>query len=573
MTMKKCLTLIFLIILTFIPFTSSQSDDISPTIHVHREAELTIDGIFLVKDTFEIGAGNGETFQLSSLFLGFNEDFSDIKHDFKVFSNGKEIPRTSNLAKVGNVSGYELTFSDPVNIMDEGPLEIEAFYGFINLSEYLGLNYLSSIPVFPVIESEIAQLSFELTLPKDFILENATSQIDFVNTTDNGKVTITHESQSIPPFSYESIKIAYVLPENVYMAVCELLDYEIQVKSQELLVQETVRIKNLGSPLFDFRVPVLDGATNIQARDKVGPLDVEFNSSDGNLFAWIEPRLALLNGSKWEFTIFYWVDESLYVNRDGNRDLDFSTPIFPLFVETLQVRIVLPEGSDVIELMEDARVHEDDQGIHVTQSYENILPSEQKNVNLIYELGNTGSSLAVPLGLVVLLVVSIAAVYYLRIRKGRTPREPRRAPQTQIEVEEEVEELGVEALIRRYNERAEILRELVNLDTDYSEEKISRGDYERRSAEIARRTSRISTSLRELEASVRIENQETEQQVKNLKRVFSGLSKLENDLRNLENRYNAGRISRRNYYDRRNRTSRRRNEILIRVERILKTLN
>ncbi|NIW15677.1 MAG: hypothetical protein GWN31_17515, partial [Candidatus Thorarchaeota archaeon] len=130
---------------------------------------------------------------------------------------------------------------------------------------------------------------------------------------------------------------------------------------------------------------VLDGATNIQARDKVGPLDVDSNSSDGNLFAWIEPRLALLNGSKWEFTIFYWVEESLYVNRNGNRDLDFITPIFPLFVETLQMRIVLPDGSEVIELMEGARVHEDDQGIHVIQSYENILPSEQKNVNLIYE--------------------------------------------------------------------------------------------------------------------------------------------------------------------------------------------
>jgi len=86
--MKKCLTLIFLIILTFIPLSSSQSNDVSPTIHVHREAELTIDGILLVKDTFEIGASNGGTVQLSRLFLGFNEDFSDIKHDFEVFSNG-----------------------------------------------------------------------------------------------------------------------------------------------------------------------------------------------------------------------------------------------------------------------------------------------------------------------------------------------------------------------------------------------------------------------------------------------------------------------------------------------------
>jgi hypothetical protein len=70
-----------------------------------------------------------------------------------------------------------------------------------------------------------------------------------------------------------------------------------------------------------------------------------------------------------------------------------------------------------------------------------------------------------------------------------------------------------------------------------------------------------------------IEDEETEQKVKNLKRVFSGLSKLENDLRSLENRYNAGRISRRNYFDRRNRMSRRRKETLMRVEKILKTLN
>lgn len=570
--MKKCFTLIFLIILTFIPFISSQSNDVSPTINVNREAELTSDGVLLVKDTFEIGVSNGETVQLSSLFIGFDEGFSDINHDFKVFSSGKEIGTTVNLVKVGNVSGYELTFSDPVKLIDQGDLEIEAFYGFVNLSEYLGLNYLFSIPVYPVIELEIDQLSFELMLPRDLILENVTSRIQFVNTTDNGRVTVRHESQSIPPFSYESIDIAYVLPENVYVAVCELLDYEIQVKSQELLIQETVRIKNLGSPMFDFRVPVLDGATNIQARDKVGPLDVESNSSNGNLFAWIEPRLALLNSSKWEFTIFYWVDESLYVNRNGNRDLDFITPIFPLFVETLQVQIVLPEGSEVIELMEDARVHEDDRGIHVAQSYVNVLPSEQKNVNLIYGLGSTGSTLVVPLGLVILFVVVVVAVYYLRIRKGKDPQEPRRGPPTRIEVAE-VEEPGVEALIRRYNERAEILRELVNLDSEYSEGEISRGDYERRSAEIARQGSRVSTSLRELEASARIEDQETEQKVNNLKRVFSGLSKLENDLRSLDNRYNAGRISRRNYFDRRNRISRRRNEILMRVERILKTLN
>jgi len=429
LTLKKCFTLIFLLILTFIPSSSSQSNGVSPTIHVQREAELSNDGILLVNDTFEIGVNDGETVQLSSYFLGFDDGFSDIKHDFKVFSDGKEIQTDVKLVKVGNVSGYELTFSYPVNIIGENDLKIEAFYGFINLSEYLGLNYLISIPVYPVVESDIEQLSFELMLPKDLILENVTSQIHFVNTTDNGRVTIRHESQSIPPFSDASIEIAYLLPENVYVAVCELLDYEIQVKSQELLIQETVRIKNLGSPLLDFRVPVVDGAINIQARDKVGPLDVESNSSDANLFVWIEPRLALLNGSKWEFTIFYRVDESLYVNRNGNRDLDILTPIFPLFVDTLQVQVVFPEGSEVIEMMEDASVHEDDRGIHVTQSYENIFPSEQKNVKLTYELGSTGSTLVIPLALGILFVIAVVAVYYLRIRKGTAPGEPRRTPQ------------------------------------------------------------------------------------------------------------------------------------------------
>lgn len=564
-------TMIFLVFLTFVPFSSSQNNEISPTIQVHREAELFDNGILLIKDSLEISVHNIETTQLSRFFLGFNKSVPDGRQSFQVFINGEEIQSTVNSVNVENFTGFEIIFSRPINLIEGAHLKIEAFYSFINLNEYLGSNYLVSIPVYPVLETGIDKISFELLLPRDLSLENLTSPIPVSNTTVDGRLVIQHESENIPPFNEELVDIAYTLPENVYVAICELLEYEIQIQSEELLIQETVRIKNLGFPLLDFQIPVINGATNIQAKDKVGPLNVKYNSSDGNIFASLKPRLALFNGSKWEFTIFYWVDESLYVNRNSHRELDFLTPNFPLFVDNLQVQIVLPKGSDVIESMENANVLEEDQGTSVIHSYRKVFPSEQKNVNLKFEVRAT-STLVLPIALLLILIISVIVLYYLRKKKVREPREQRRVPQGQQDGDE-VEEPELEALIRQYNERADLLRELVKIDSDISEGEINQAEYDRRSAEVARKNSRLIATLRQIESSVKIEDEDTEQKVKNLKRVLLRLSKLENDLRSLENRYNAGRISRRNYFDRRNRLGRRRKEILTHMERILKTLN
>lgn len=565
---------ILLVMLSFVPFTKSQSNNSFPAIKVHRDAELFGNGILHIEDSLDFTVQNGEVVQVSSIFLGFNNEYSDVRHEFKIFRNGQGIASEVHLIEINEFSGYELRFPSTIALSDKDSLEIKASYDFINLNKWLGANYSISIPVYPVMKAEIEQISFSFTLPKELELESLVSSIQLVNSTDNGKLLIQHEANNIDPFKEESIDVVYTLPENAYVAICEILDYEIQVKSSNLLIIETVRIKNLGSPLFDFVLPVTDGATNIQAKDKVGPLDIEFNSSDSNLLASISPRLPLFNGSKWEFTVFYSVDEGLYVKRNNNRELEFLTPGFPLYVDNLQVKILLTKNSKIFDFTENAVIIEDDSGIYSINHYENVLPGEQKTVNLNYELGSV-TTLGVPILLLLGLVIVIGAVYYMRVKprkyeaeqNGRTHLDPQ-----VVEVEKK-EEKGVEALISLYNERLRLLKELIQVDTGLFEGRMGQRDYEQRTAEIFKLNSKLLDSLTQIKASVKIKDEEMEKNIKNLDRVESSLSKLENDLRNLENRYNAGRISRRNYFERRKRLTQRRRDILAQMETSLKTLN
>jgi hypothetical protein len=529
-----------------------------------RLGELNENGVVTIVDMLNITADQ-ET-QISDLFLGFNRFYSDFSHNFTILKDDIELVPFVEEVNEENLTGYRIHFTSPITIDEGEKMEIKASYNFINLSNWLGGNYSLVLPVYPVLDKVIDSASFEFKLPEGANLTTVQSSLEFDNSSTEEGWLISHSTEMIQPYTRQDVILAYTPNEGFYIASFELLERGINVKSGRLSMIDKFRVLNMGERLPELRIPLADGAENLEAMDGAGPLEVVLNSSGTGSFAAIKPRLPLSTGSLWKFTLSYEADRDPYVERDGNQQtFQYTDPGFPYPIKNYMVRVMLPRDSDYnISDEWNTSVIDRDSKTHIVYTLGKVLPKDETTITLNFSMSFT-PPLTVPLIIIVIIAIIIGVVYYFRVRRDRvTEMEP-----VEEGREVQVDRSDLEEFTNLYNKRLSLLRELENLDRDLASGRIEADEYTQRTTEIQREVQRLLRSLRQKEETLLENNPELNETLSSVDRMESNLTKLENDLRNLENRYRAGRIPRRDYYRRRESLSERRGEIADRIDKRL----
>lgn len=112
------------------------------------------------------------------------------------------------------------------------------------------------------------------------------------------------------------------------------------------------------SPSFRSLVASLPAqATNIYYRDQIGNIstsDIRIDREEGVLDLEIQTRFPMFGGWKTQFYLGYSLptEMALFVSGDGryNLEFDFFTPFSGVWVEQMELKVVLPEGAEDISV-------------------------------------------------------------------------------------------------------------------------------------------------------------------------------------------------------------------------------
>ncbi len=121
-------------------------------------------------------------------------------------------------------------------------------------------------------------------------------------------------------------------------------------------------------------------------------------------------------------------------------------------------------------------------------------------------------------------------------------------------------------------ERIALLREVESLEQELEEKKIGREQFEQRTAGVNRRLGELTRSLRQLGRTLESEDPDLVERLREIRGAEGELERISQDMRNLDVRLRARRVSRRDYERRRRERLRRRSQAIKRIERALESL-
>jgi DNA repair exonuclease SbcCD ATPase subunit len=167
-----------------------------------------------------------------------------------------------------------------------------------------------------------------------------------------------------------------------------------------------------------------------------------------------------------------------------------------------------------------------------------------------------------PIAILAGILVIIIAIILLS-RREKTPKK------TEVVIEVEIPTLSNYVELQR--ERLDLLNAVVSLDSDFEDDKIDKNQYDNAVAEHNRKLTNIEITLKRITQNIS-EEQELKESLRQIQQADSELSRIASDLKNLEIRLRARRISRRDYERRRKDRLRRRNTAINKIEEALDTL-
>jgi hypothetical protein len=381
-------------------------------------------------------------------------------------------------------------------------------------------------------------------MPLEAEFDDTVSDLNFTDSDQDGIWTLDYESESIQAYANENVTISYVpAPDDEYILDCERLERKITVKQGSMRIEDSYTLINTGAPKNHIHLELPLEASDIKARDGVGPLQASSEEGDDHVDAYISTRWYLMNGDRWSLTVSYTVPQGSYVTTTGGvSTLAYPNSDFPFYVRELSSVITRPD-SEILNF-----------------EYGALLPWERPEIT-----ANLPSVSIMPiLRPIAVLLIAVGAVGVSLILRQRKPK---------MEVKlVEVEAQKLSDFITQSMERIALLREVEGLELEFEEGEISREQFDKRTAGINRSLSELTSSLRQLGRTLEEEDPDLVERLREIKRAEGELERISQDMRNLEVRLRARRVSRRDYERRRKDRLRRRSQAIRRIEQALQSL-
>ena len=568
--MGRMLTLLiiaFVLITPTIPQAKAQ-DGTQPIVQARRNVEILNAGLLVMNDTFTLEAPQGSQVEVTSLKVGFLVFFNTERRSFQLWGDGGWQPLRFEVIDFGDPRfyGYEVKLPSPVLLEGDLTLKIRSSYLSVDSVEWDYRGYSARLPVYPVTPYNMSSFVIQVTLPLGAELKGVESPLAFTNSSEAGLWALRHEAETLSPMRDGNVTIIYTpAPDDEYLLDCELLQRGISVKPGRLSLEDTYVITNRGATINRFHLKLPQDASDVRARDGVGPLKVTHDlvEEDGaHLDLHITPRSSVSTRSRWRFTVEYSVPRRGHIEGEGGKfTLTHPAHGFPHYVRRLVVITTLPEGGSFIASNpEPASVKKASAFTQqVAIDFVGVTPSERPEVTVEYGRSLLWSIFR-PLEWTLLAASAVAAVYILSRRKRVEEERP------------EIKRPDLEEFLDLYRERVALLAEQEELERGVTRREVGRAQFDQRSAEITRRQQQLLGTLRRLGRRLEATDASMSDLLRGIRRVEAELEKVNNDLRNLEVHLRTRRVSRRDYERRRREYLRRRRRSRRRLEQAIAEL-
>ena len=250
-----------------------------------------------------------------------------------------------------------------------------------------------------------------------------------------------------------------------------------------------------------------------------------------------------MNGDRWGFTVSYTVPRGEHVTTTGGvSTLTYPNNDFPFYARELVAVVTRPETESL------------------SLEYGALLRTERPEI--VADLPSA-SIMPTVRPVAILLVAAVAIGASMILRRREPPKEKKVI---------KVEAPKLSDFVVQSREHIALLREVESLEQELEEGKIGRDQFEQRTAGVNRRLVELTRSLRQLGRTLESEDPDLVERLREIRGAEGELERISQDMRNLDVRLRARRVSRKDYERRRRERLRRRSQAIKRIERALESL-
>jgi len=562
--MRKTLVYLLAILMPFVVFQSvygvvAPSDIAVPTIDVEREVMIGEAGMTLITDIFTLQSPLGRSLATTGFWTGLPEQYVSEHRQFDVWKDDQwqTLPYEETLRE--NFTGYFTRVPDAL-LPSEDIVKVRASYIGIDWVFQAGSVFGITFPLYPALEYNISSASLHVELPPSAIYASMSPIVNFTRYTEDGVYMLDYESENIDQYSTESVTLSYTpTPWDEYLLECLSLEHHVTIGSNTLRVEDSYSIKNRGTYIFDYHVLLPLGATDIKARDRVGPLSVEVEEMPENatyVSVNVVPRSTWLYLDLWGPTISYSLDKEDYLVKEGGSNTAvYSVPGFPFYIHDLSVVFTLPRGGEYMSA-QPAPISTEKTGSRTDVTFDlgSLIPYEEPEVSLGYTVSPIAAYIQ-PLSVLLVLAIVVGVIYLTRKRGSRV-----------VEKKVVEEKPKIASYLANYVERIALLNEHIQI----LEDEDSDGDVQvQRLADINRRLGQLERSLKQTGSALEETEPDLNDYLRQIRRAEEEVSRVNEDLRNLDVRLRARRISRRDHQRRRESRLNRQRQAVKRIEKAI----
>jgi hypothetical protein len=544
---KSAVKLLILLVLFNITFTKCQfvvyAEIEQPIVEVDRLIEIRNGGIVLINDLFTISGSEELEFILTDFWIGFSDIIIAERVSFELYKSGNWITLEASEEIRNGVTGSLIKFQTPLTLTNT-QITLRASYLTLNSVSGLSLSYTAVLPIYPIIDFNISNHIFEVLLPTDAIFDGVNAPFNMTQFEQDDRWVVNYNEYNVSTNTTINAQITYTHSvDDDYLLLVESAVRSITVKSNNLLVEDSYSIVNKGPAIQSFPLELPMDSRRIRVYDGVGSLEIMTRDSDNIQEVEVIPRTQIQVGDRWVITISYITESDAHIStsNDINR-ITYPTIELPHFIQNLEAKVSR------------------DEGVPIQLQYGATLPEERPLIESDIPAGTTMTFIR-PLAILAGILAIFIAIILLR--REKTPKK------TEAVIEVEIPTLN--NYIEQQRERLDLLKGIVSLDTDFEEEKIDKNHYDKTVVEYNRDLANIETTLQKLTQDIS-EEQELKDSLRKIRQADGELNRIASDLKNLEVRLRARRISRSDYERRRKDRLRRRNTAINKIEEALDTI-
>ena len=541
----------------------------SPLVNVERRVDVDTAGVIAINDTLTFKAPANDSISLSSLQIGAPSYFTAVRQSFYLM-DGDMWKSLSYRALSLNYTGlrfYEVELPSRITLQGEAILTVKASYLSVNQVSLSGGYYSALVPLYPAVIYNITSYKFNMTLPTDSTLKTIVSNMTFTNSTAKGIWALYTNASNLSPVRYENVTVKFTpSSSDAYLIDLELLQRNIAVFQGSLTIDDKYILVNRGKLLSSFELRLPRDAYGIKAFDSVGAISATHQLIQENetyVQLLVAPRTTVRQNDRWILTVEYSIPGSGTIRNDGDKyAMSIQTIGSQFYFRNVALIVALPEGGSFeSSTPQPVSVIQASQYIQkATFESGSLVPHGQSSLTVNYILPITWAVVR-PLQWILVAALAVGLVYVLRRRKPKVETKPVTTRRTELD-----------SLLEIYKERIALLVELEELDHNLDRKTVSREHFDRRTAEISRRQQEILRNVGHLEDQLEASKPSIADRLQAIKNAEVDLERASTDLRNLDTRFRAKRISRADYAQKHREALKRLGQARRRIEQVITSL-